>query len=357
MRTFIAPAERTIPTERPVKTRPRTCALSVIVPIFNEEENVAPLFAELTEVLDGSGLDYEIIFVDDGSTDRTLPRLIALLHGNGRAAVVELRRNFGQTAALAAGIEHSCGRVIVPMDGDLQNDPHDIPAMLAELEGPPPFDIVSGWRKDRQDKWLTRRVPSLTANAIIRGITRVPLHDFGCTFKAYRREVLEGVSLSSELHRFLPALAAWHGANITERVVHHRPRVHGSTKYGLRRTLHVVLDLVTVKFLGTYMTKPLYFFGKLGVLTLVLAMALFGVAVGQKFGYLGQPGGLNLNRNILVSLSALLVFFTVQCVLFGIVAELLVRMYHDIRGQPIYRVRHIHRHDGQHSTQPESRGF
>ncbi|MFH1107613.1 MAG: glycosyltransferase family 2 protein [Planctomycetota bacterium] len=329
-----------------MKARQRTCALSVIVPIFNEEENVAPLFTEPTEVLDASGLDYEMVFVDDGIADRTLPRLIALIEDNRRASVVELRRNFGQTAALAAGIENSCGRIIVLLDGDLQNDPHDIPAMLAKLEGPPAFDIVSGWRKERQDKWLTRRVPSQTANAIIRRITRVPLHDFGCTLKAYRREVLEGVSLSSELHRFLPALAAWHGAKITEMVVHHRPRVHGSTKYGLRRTMRVVLDLVTVKFLGTYMTKPLYFFGKLGLWTFLLALALFAVAVGQKFGRFGQPGGLNLNRNILVSLSALLVFFTVQCVLFGIVSELLVRMYHDIRGQPIYHVRNVHRHDG-----------
>lgn len=235
------------------------CDLSVIVPIHDEEENVEPLVRELAEVLDEAGVDYEVVFVDDWSTDRSLERLRGSIRSHPRMFVVELRRNFGQTAAMAAGIEHSRGRVIVSIDGDLQNDPHDIPKMLAMLDGPPAFDIVSGWRKDRQDKWLTRRVPSQTANAIIRRITRVPIHDFGCTLKAYRREVLEGVSLSSDLHRFLPALAAWHGAKIGELVVNHRPRMHGRTKYGLWRTVRVLLDLVTVKFLGTYMAKPIYF--------------------------------------------------------------------------------------------------
>jgi glycosyltransferase involved in cell wall biosynthesis len=321
----------------------RPCDLSVIVPIHDEEENVEPLHAELVEVLDGAGLDYEIIYADDGSDDRSLERLVQLGEHNQRVVVLELRRNFGQTAAMAAGIQHARGRVIVPIDGDLQNDPRDIPAMLAKLDGPPAYDIVSGWRRNRQDTWLNRRLPSQLANAIIRRVTGVPIHDFGCTLKAYRREVLAGVSLSSDLHRYLPALAAWHGAKITEMVVNHRPRVRGRTKYGLRRTVHVLLDLVTVKFLGTYMTKPLYFFGKLGVATLVLAFGLLGVAIGQKYGYFGQPDGLNLNRNVLVSLSALLAFFAVQCVLLGLLSELLIRIYHDIRGRPIYRIRRIYR--------------
>ncbi len=330
---------------RQVKATPdhrEPCDLSVVVPIHNEEENVEPLVTELGEVLDAAGLDYEVIFVDDGSTDQSLERLRTCLQSCPRMFIVELRRNFGQTAAMAAGIEYCRGRVIVPLDGDLQNDPHDIPRMLDMLDGPPTLDIVSGWRKNRRDRWLTRRVPSQIANAIISRITRVPIHDVGCTLKAYRREVLEGVSLSSDLHRFLPALAAWHGAMIGEMVVHHRPRVHGRTKYGLWRTIRVLLDLVTVKFLGTYMTKPIYFFGKLGLSTLALSLVLLIVAVAQKFGYFGQPGGLNLNRNVLLTLSALLAFLTVQCVLFGVVSELLVRMYHDIRGRPMYRVREVH---------------
>ncbi len=318
---------------------PAACDLSVIVPTYNEVENVDTLHAELTEVLGGAGLDYEIVFVNDGSTDGSLDRLTALAQRDERVLVVELRRNFGQTAAMAAGIARSRGSVVVPIDADLQNDPHDIPLMLAQLEGPPAFDIVSGWRRDRKDKWLTRRVPSQMANGIIRRVTGVPIHDFGCTLKAYRREVLDEVSLSSDLHRFLPALASWHGARTTEMVVNHRPRVHGRTKYGLWRTFRVVLDLVTVKFLGTYMTKPLYFFGKIGLVTLMFAMLLLGVAIGQKYGYFGQPAGLHLNRNVLVSLSALLAFLTVQCVLFGVLAELLTRVYHDIRGRPIYRIR------------------
>lgn len=346
------------PTQRHPRTSPRaatspgaeivpgSCDLSVIVPLYNEEENVEAMLAEVVPVLEGAGLDYEIVCVDDGSRDRTVERLLAASAGNPRVTLVELRRNFGQTAAMAAGIEHSRGRILVPIDGDLQNDPRDIPAMLAKLEGPPRFDIVSGWRQRRHDTWLTRKLPSQMANAIIRRFTNVPIHDFGCTLKAYRREVLEHVSLGSDLHRFLPALAQWHGAAITEMVVNHRPRTRGKTKYGLDRTIRVLLDLVTVKFLGSYMTRPLYFFGKIGMAAFAFALVLLVVAIGQKFGYLGQPGGLNLNRNILVTLAALLAFGTLQCVLFGVVSELLVRIYHDIREMPIYRVRRVHRGSG-----------
>jgi len=322
-------------------------ALSVVAPVHDEEENIDDLHAELSDVLHASGLDYEVIYVDDGSRDTSLAKLRAIAQRDENVVVIELRRNFGQTAAMAAGIEHSSGAVIVPIDADLQNDPKDIPRLLATLNGTPRYDIVSGWRKDRKDKMLTRRIPSQIANAIIRRFTGVPIHDFGCTLKAYRREVIEDVSLSSDLHRFLPALAAWNGANITEIVVNHRPRTRGATKYGLSRTIRVLLDLVIVKFLGTYMTKPLLFFGRLGMATFALALVILGVAIGQKFGGFGQPQGLNLNRNILVSLSALLAFFTVQCVLFGLLAELLVRVYQDGRGKPIYRVREIFRGGGE----------
>jgi len=238
------------------------------------------------------------------------------------------------------------------MDADLQNDPHDIPRLLAKLNEPPGCDIVSGWRKNRHDKWLTRRLPSQAANWLIRTVCNVKLHDFGCTLKAYRRDVIAGVGFYSELHRFLPALAAWHGARIAEMEVNHRPRVRGSTKYGLRRSVKVLLDLVTVKFLGTYMTKPLYFFGKLALLALVMSLAVLAVAVAQKYGMLGKPEGLHLNRNVLVPLSALLSFLGVQCILFGVMAELLVRIYHESQGRPTYRIRDVFRGDSARQTRP-----
>ncbi len=342
MLTATTSKERTNDAKERPGLRGGKCDLSIVVPVLNEKDNLQPLCAELNEVLEKAGLDYEIILVDDGSTDGSLERLVDLANSDPRITVLELRRNFGQTAAMAAGIDHSRGSVIVPIDADLQNDPRDIPMLLAKLEGPPACDIVSGWRKSRKDKWLTRRIPSQIANGVIRLVTHVPIHDFGCTLKAYRREVIEDVSLSSDMHRFLPALAAWQGAEITEAVVNHRPRIRGTAKYGLWRTIRVVLDLVTVKFFGTYMTKPLYFFGKIGLATSSMSLALLAIAIGQKYGYFGQTGGLNLNRNILVTLSALLAFFTVQCVLFGVLSELLVRIYHDIRERPIYRVRRLY---------------
>lgn len=318
-------------------------ALSVIVPFKDEQDNLETLLAELTEVLAGLSVDYEIVFIDDGSSDAGLARLGAASGGDPRVTIISLRRNFGQTAALAAGLDHCRGAVIVPIDADLQNDPRDIPRLLEKLHEGHGFDIVSGWRRRRRDRWLDRRLPSQIANWIIRRATGVPIHDFGCTLKAYRREVLDDVGLYSEMHRLLPALAAWGGARIGELVVNHRPRLHGRTKYGLRRTLHLLFDLVTVTFLGAYMTKPLYFFGKIAAVSGVLAVAVLAVAVAQKFGHLGQPQGLNLNRNVLVPLSALLAFSALQCVLFGVVAELLVRIYHDTRRQPTYRVREIFR--------------
>lgn len=331
-----------IATVRPDVVGMESCDLSIIIPLQNEEDSVQELFAELTEVLTSIELEYEIIFVDDGSWDRSLERLLSVTNDHPCVTIISLRRNFGQTPAIAAGIHHSHGRVIVLMDADLQNDPRDIPGLLAKLDEPPGFDIVSGWRKNRHDKWLSRRVPSFVANWLIRKITGVALRDFGCTLKAYRRETIEHVDLYSELHRFLPALAAWSGARITEHVVNHRPRVHGKTKYGLRRTAKVLLDLVTVKFLGTYMTKPLYFFGKLSLLALIASFVTLGIAIAQKYQLLGQPIGLHLNRNVLVPLAALLCFLAVQCILFGVVSELLVRIYHGCRNLPTYRIRRVY---------------
>lgn len=324
---------------------PRTCQVSVVIPVKNEEENVEQLYLELTEVLKTAAFDYEIIFIDDGSKDRTVEKIRSVAAGDVRTTIIQLRRNFGQTPALAAGFDYSRGKVIVPLDGDLQNDPHDIPRMLDMLDQDADLDIVSGWRKDRQDKWLSRRVPSRAANWLIRKVTGVAIHDFGCSLKAYRREVIENVDMYSELHRFLPALAVWNGAKITETVVNHRPRIHGKTKYGLRRSAKVLLDLVTVKFLGTYATKPLYFFGKISVTTAAMAVVAVCLAIAQKYGIFTTEERVNLNRNVLVSLAALLAFFSVQSVLFGVVSELLVRIYHHGRGHRTYRVRHIFRHE------------
>lgn len=337
---------------RPVDAaQPCCCDLSVVIPLHDEEENVGPLYHELREVFSTVTLDYEIVFVDDGSRDQTVHRLREAAAGDPRVVIVELRRNFGQTSAMAAGFDSARGRVIVPMDGDLQNDPRDIPAMIDMLEKPPGYDVVSGWRKNRRDRMLSRRIPSQIANWIIGRTTGVQLHDYGCTLKAYRREVLEDIALYSELHRFIPALAAWEGARITEMVVNHRARRAGRTKYGLKRTFHVVLDLITVKFLGSYRTKPLYFFGKLFLYTMILSLVSLGIALFQRFGYLGHPQGLHLNRNVFVLFSGLLAIFAVQCIVTGIVSEMLVRVYHESQNRPIYRIRSVWRGADQSAEQ------
>lgn len=329
-------------------------ALSVIIPIYNEEDNVEPLYHELTDVLDGTGLEYEIIFINDGSRDSTGERLLRACADDARVRILELRRNFGQTAAMAAGFDEARGRILIPMDGDMQNDPRDIPRLLTRMEEGSGYDVVSGWRRHRQDRYWSRKVPSAIANRLIAWSTGVALHDYGCTLKAYRREILRDVHLYSELHRFLPALASWEGARVTELEVNHRARTRGTTKYGLRRTFHVVLDLLTVKFLGGYMTKPLYFFGKLAVYTLLLAMVLLVVAFAQRFGYLhSEP--VHLNRNVLVALASLLAVLAAQAVVVGIVAELLVRVYHESQSRPTYRIRHRYQCGSGHATTTTSR--
>lgn len=321
---------------------PAPIDVSIVVPLHNERDNVWPLYAELAEVIGSGSNRYEVVFVDDGSKDGTVGALVEAVEHDPRCTVIELTRNFGQTAALAAGFEVARGRVIVPMDGDLQNDPHDIPKLVAKLDEAPGYDVVSGWRKSRQDKLVSRRIPSMLANWLIRKVTGVKIQDLGCSLKAYRREVIEGVTLYGEMHRFLPIITRWGGARITDQVVNHRPRVHGRTKYDLRRTIKVLLDLVTVKFLGGYLTKPIYFFGKAGLLSMSAAALALGVAVLQKFGVLTSDP-VNLNRNVLVMLSAMLVLMTIMFIMLGVVSELLVRIYHESQGRRIYRVRHVYR--------------
>lgn len=336
---FIATGARTAALRSPASPD-----VSVVVPMLNEEENIVLLYKELAEVMGESGFSWEAIFIDDGSWDRSVARLREAAAGDARVTIIELSRRFGQTAALAAGFRQAKGRYIVPMDADLQNDPRDIPRLIEKLEEEPPCDVVSGWRQDRQDKFLTRRLPSMAANRLISSLTWTNIHDFGCTLKVYRRETLAGIELYGEMHRFLPALCRWRGARVRELVVNHRPRVHGSSKYNLRRTVKVLLDLVTIKFLGDYLTKPLYFFGKLGLVSMAVSFVALGVAVLQKFGILtfaGEP--LNLNRNVLVLFAMMLFLMTIMFIMMGVISELLVRIYHESQGKLPYTVRRVSR--------------
>jgi glycosyltransferase involved in cell wall biosynthesis len=306
--------------------------LSVVIPVYNEACNLTTLCDEVVGCLDEHALEFELILVDDGSSDNSPQVLADIAAAEPRIKVLLLRRNFGQTAAMSAGFDHAMGQVIIPMDGDLQNDPRDIPHLLAKMdEG---YDVVSGWRKDRKDKFVSRRLPSILANALISRMTDVSLHDYGCTLKAYRREVLSGVNLYGELHRFVPALASQFGAKVAEIPVNHRPRVAGTSKYGIDRTLRVVLDLLTVKFLLKYSTRPMQLFGRWAVWT--FALAGFG---GLTTLYMKVFEGLSMNRNPLLVLTAFLLFSGVQFLAFGLLGELVTRTYHEVQDKPIYTVR------------------
>lgn len=306
--------------------------LSIVVPIYFEEDNIRPLYAAITAALDPSGLAYEIICVDDGSGDNSFPLLKELAAADQRLRVIRFRRNFGQTAAMAAGFEAARGAVIVPMDGDLQNDPADIPLLLEKIkEG---YDVVSGWRKDRQDTFINRKLPSMIANGLISRLTDVHLHDYGCTLKAYRREVLDGIGLYGEMHRFVPALASRIGAKVTELAVRHHPRLYGTSKYGISRTVRVVLDLLTVKFLLSYATKPIQLFGKWGIYSMLLAGVTGGAMV-----YMKLFANTSMNRNPLLILTAFLMFMGIQFITLGLLGELNARTYYESQGKPIYSVR------------------
>ncbi|ABB33110.1 glycosyl transferase family 2 [Geobacter metallireducens RCH3] len=306
--------------------------LSIVIPIYNEEENIPPLYGRVTEALAGTGIDYELILVDDGSSDGSFPLLRQIAERDSRVKVIRFRRNFGQTAAMAAGFDAARGEVVVPMDGDLQNDPADIPMLLSKInEG---YDVVSGWRKDRQDTFINRRLPSIIANGLISRMTGVHLHDYGCTLKAYRREVLDGVNLYGEMHRFVPALASQVGARVTELPVRHHPRLHGTSKYGISRTMRVVLDLMTVKFLLAYSTKPIQLFGKWGIYTLFAGFLSGGATLYFKFFE-----HINMNRNPLLILTAFLLFMGVQFIVLGLLGELNARTYYEAQGKPIYVIR------------------
>ena len=309
--------------------------LSVFLPVYNEEPNLRPLHAKLDEALKALGRTAEIIYVDDGSTDGSLKVLRELARLDSRVRVVALRRNYGQTAAMAAGIDAACGEVLIPMDADMQNDPADIARLLEKLdEG---YDVVSGWRKNRQDKLITRKIPSMLANRLISWIGGVPLHDYGCSLKAYRRESIEDVRLYGELHRFIPIYASWAGARVAEIPVEHHARTMGKSKYGLSRTLKVVFDLMTIKFMASYQTKPLYIFGSAGFLTFVISFLSGLLALLMKFASL--PKHADLVQTPLPVMAMVLFVLGIQFFLMGLLAEMLVRTYHESQAKSIYAIR------------------
>ncbi|HUG54887.1 MAG TPA: glycosyltransferase family 2 protein [Vicinamibacteria bacterium] len=312
--------------------------LSVVIPVFNEEENVADLHRELTASLEPGGRPYEILMVDDGSRDGTLQRLLEIEGRDRRVRVLRLRRNFGQTAAFSAGFDHARGEVVVTSDGDLQNDPADIPRLVQRLEEGG-FDLVCGWRQDRKDV-LSRRVPSSLANRLISWATGVRLHDYGCSLKAMRSDVVRNLRLYGEMHRFIPAIASWMGVSVAEMAVNHRPRLRGRSKYGLGRTVRVLLDLFTVKFLLAYGTRPSHLFGGAGLLFASLGFGVLGYLTYLKLFQDEAIGG----RPLLI-LGALLFVTGLMLVNVGLLAEMLVRIYHESQGKPIYVVRELEPQD------------
>ncbi len=327
----------------------RDLDLSVLVPVYNEVDNVEPLYDELDAVLRRQSLRYELIFVDDGSSDGTAARLEAIQRrdpAHVRAAF--LRRNCGQTAALSAALDLARGEILIPMDGDRQNDPADIPRLLEALGAG--YDVVSGWRKDRKDALISRKFPSWMANRLIARLSGVPLHDFGCTMKAYRRHMLEGVRLYGEMHRFIPIFASWQGARVTELVVHHRPRTAGKTKYGIGRTFHVVLDLILIRFFQRYSQRPLHFFGQFGLWSFGLSILCFMTMLYFKYIFpwpsllWGSDPTLKGKPFVETPLPSLTVMFFLSgivSILLGILAEIIMRTYYESQGKTTYLLREV----------------
>jgi glycosyltransferase involved in cell wall biosynthesis len=306
--------------------------VSVVIPLYNEEENVEILNERLSETMKGLDSDYEIVYVDDGSTDGTLQLLEELQKKDDNVAVLSLRRNFGQTAAFAAGFDFARGDVVVTMDGDLQNDPKDIPRLLALIKD---YDLVSGWRRKRQDSF-SRTFPSKMANWLISKVTGVRLHDYGCSLKAYRREVVKNLKLYGEMHRFIPAVASWYGVSIAEVETTHHPRLRGKSKYGISRTIKVLLDLITVKFLQSFSTKPIQFFGPVGVF-----FGLAGLAVSLYLTAAKVFRGIDIGGRPLLLLGALLIIVGIQFIGMGLLGEMIVRVYHESQKKPIYTLKKI----------------
>ena len=306
--------------------------LSLFLPVLDEEENLGPMHEKISQALDELGRTAEVIYVDDGSTDRSLSILKDLADRDDRVRVISLRRNYGQTAAMSAGIDAARGDILIPMDADLQNDPADIARLLDKLdEG---YDVVSGWRKNRQDKLVSRKIPSQIANKIISWIGGVPLHDYGCSLKAYRRDVIQDVRLYGEMHRFIPIYASWAGARVTEIPVDHHARTMGKSKYGISRTIKVVFDLMTIKFMASYQTKPIYVFGMFGMIAFMIALVASIWAIVLKLAY-----DTSFILTPLPVIAVVMLAISVQFFLMGLLAELLVRTYHESQNKAIYAVR------------------
>ena len=308
--------------------------LSIVIPIYNEEDNIILLYDELKGVLTSMNVAYELLFVDDGSTDTSLGIIKSLQENDSTIIIVSFRKNFGQTAAMSAGFDYASGDVIITMDGDLQNDPHDIPHLIQKIdEG---YDVVTGWRHDRKDAFVSRKLPSIIANKIISWTTKVSLHDYGCTLKAFRKEVIKNIKLYGEMHRFIPAIASGMGISFTEIKVNHRPRKFGTSKYGISRTIRVILDLILVKFLLSFATRPIQVFGLLGVVcgTVGFFIALIMTIQRQFFG-------IPLADRPLLFLAILLIFIGIQFISLGLIAELQARTYHESQQKPVYYVREV----------------
>jgi glycosyltransferase involved in cell wall biosynthesis len=308
--------------------------LSIVIPFYNEYKNIPLLLEEIFQALQPADWTYEVVAIDDGSRDGTFELLKKELPRFAHFQLLRFRKNFGQTAALAAGFDSAEGEIIVTLDGDLQNDPADIPRLVQKIsEG---YDIVSGWREKRQDPFITRRLPSHLANKMISWVTGVRLHDYGCTLKAFRREVAKNIRLYGEMHRFIPAIASWMGVTIAEVPVNHRPRKFGRSKYGLSRTFRVILDLITVKFLLTYSTRPIHVFGLWGILSGLLGIFLAGYLSFQRL-FMGVALA---NRPVLL-LAILLIFIGIQFISIGLLGELQVRTYHESQNKPIYSIKEV----------------
>lgn len=306
--------------------------LSIVIPVYNEEKNITQLHGELADVIGKLKLEYEVIWVNDGSRDESLAVLQSIAKTDPRTKVLNFVYNFGQTAAMSAGIKNATGDIIIPMDADLQNDPIDIPQFLEKIaEG---YDVVSGWRKDRKDGFVMRKIPSWIANYIIRTITGVKIHDYGCSMKAYKRDLLQGINLYGEMHRFIPAYISWHGGKVTEIETHHRARIHGETKYGISRTFRVILDLILIKFLSKYMNRPIHFFGGLGFISLFLGFIAGVTAVVFKL-----IDYKSIIETPLPIFSALLIMVGVQLIVMGIIAEMLMRVYYESQKKDPYIIK------------------
>lgn len=307
--------------------------VSIVVPIYNEEESIPVLYKSIKDAMGNGRQTYEIIFVDDGSRDNSFTILSGIQKTDATVVVVSFRRNFGQTAAMAAGFDHAKGDIIVTMDADLQNDPKDIPRLVEKAKD---YDVVSGWRKNRKDPFFSRRLPSIMANWLISKVTGTHLHDYGCTLKAYKKDIIKHVRLYGEMHRFIPAIANWAGASIVEEAVEHHPRRFGKSKYGISRTIRVILDLITVKFLQSFSTRPIHAFGSPGLILggigflISLYLSFDKLMLGHQIG--GRP---------LLLLAILLIILGAQLVVMGLLGEMIARVYHESQGKPIYTIKKI----------------